>query len=299
MLIRLEDICRNSAHACRGVAMVRSARAVPVEFMTEDELYNLPEDVLDEALKDWLAKAKASTSRAVKSVAKRIAQALGRKKKAAPPKPIPKIQPRERTKVRPKGKPGGIPPAPPKDTLEPIKEPPQSPTQPPTKPRKPQYTWDELQKLRKKGEKDQAEWPANWDTTAPGAPVSMPGKKEPPEAVKRRTGPRGGKAQYRPAVSNSEMYKHVVRAIYVTGKANGYAFREGPARSSQKIARGKMIKWGYAKRASKAGGVPDRRRIELTGKGQQRSFRRHANEPVAVKRAKDLDYQAIVSQDPL
>jgi hypothetical protein len=117
--------------------------------------------------------------------------------------------------------------------------------------------------------------------------------------VKRRTGPKGGKGKYRPAVNHSELYKHMVRAIYVTGKQRGYPFREGAAKSSQKIARAQLIKWGYARRSSKAGGIPDRRRIQMTSKGQKRSFFRHANEPTAVKKAKDMDYQAIVARDPL
>jgi len=276
----------------------RSALAVTIESMTEDELLELPEEVLDEALRDWLTRAKKTASRAVKAVTKRIAHALSRKKKPTPERPQPKIQPRARAKVRPKGKPGGIPKAPPKVVPEPVKPPPVSPTQPPTKPRKPEYTWADLQKLREKGKKDPGEWPANWDTTAPGPPISMP-KDKTPEAVKRRLGPKGKPGKYKPTISQADLYKHMTRAIYISGKKRSYPFRHGAALSSQKIARGQLIKWGYAKRASKAGGVPDRRRIEMTPKGQKRSFMRHSMEPTAVKRAKDLDYQAIVAQNPL
>jgi hypothetical protein len=124
-------------------------------------------------------------------------------------------------------------------------------------------------------------------------------KDKTPEAVKRRKGPKGGKGVYKPAVSHADLYKHMTRAIYVGGKQRGYPFREGASKSSQKIARAMLIKWGYAKRASKKGGIPDRRRIEMTPKGQKRSFMRHAHEPTGVKRAKDLDYQAIVARNPL
>jgi hypothetical protein len=227
-----------------------------------------------------------------------VSKALGKKVKA-PKKPKPKkIKPRQKAPAgRPKGPPGGIPPKAPSGTPDPVKEPP-SPDKPVSRPKKGTFSPAELAKARKAAKKDIQAWPANWDTTAPGAPVSFP-KDKTPEGRKRMVGPKGGKAKYRPAVSHSDMYKHVVRAIYVNGKARGYQFRENPAVSSQKIARAKMIKWGYAKRMSSKGGVADRRRIQLTGKGQSRSFRRHANEPIGVKRAKDLDYQAIVSRSPL
>jgi hypothetical protein len=94
------------------------------------------------------------------------------------------------------------------------------------------------------------------------------------------------------------MYQHVVRAIYVNGTQRGYAFRESPAVSSQKIARAKMIKWGYGKRATKKGGIPDRRRIALTGKGSRRTFK-HAKEPPAVLKAKQADYDNIVRRGPV
>lgn len=299
MFVRLEDISRSSRRARESAVMARSAAALPIQYMTEDELAELPQDVLDEALRDWLAKAKSSASRAVKAVARRIAQALGRKKRPTPKKPEPKIRPRKTGEVRPKGKPGGIPKPPPPSLPQPIKPPPSAPTQPSTKPRKPGYTWGELQKMRKAAEKNPAEWPSNWDTTAPGPPVSAPAKGEPSEFEKRRRGPKGKLGKYKPAVNQSDLYKHMVRAIYVTGKQRGYPFREGPAKSSQKIARAQLIKWGYARRSSKAGGIPDRRRIQLTPKGQKRSFFRHGNEPRGVKRAKDMDYMNIVAQDPL
>lgn len=301
MFVRLEDIARGSHRARESVLAARSGAALPIQFMTEEELLELPEDVLDEALRDWLAKAKTSASRAVKAVAKRIAQALGKKKKPAPPKPEPRIRQRQPGEVRAKGKPGGIPKPPPPSAPQPLKPPPMAPSQPPTKPQKPQYTWDELQKARQAAEKDKdpALWPANWDTTAPGPPVSAPAKGEPSEFERRRQGPKGKPGKYKPAVAHADLYKHMVRAIYVNGKQRGYAFRETPALSSQKIARAMLIKWGYAKRASKAGGVPDRRRIEMTPKGQKRSFFRHSSEPSGVKRAKDMDYMNIVAQSPL
>lgn len=301
MFVRLEDIARSSQRASRSVTASHSCAALSIQWMTEDELLELPEDVLDEALRDWLAKAKTSASKAVKSVARRIAQALGKKKRPAPQRPEPKIRPRQPMEVRPKGKPGGVPRPPPPSPPQPLKPPPVAPAAPPTKPRKPEYTWADLVKMRQAAEKDKdpALWPSNWDTTAPGPPVSAPGKGEPTEFEKRRKGPKGKPGKYRPVVNHSDLYKHMVRAIYVNGKQRGYSFREGPALSSQKIARAMLIKWGYAKRAASEGGAKDRRRIELTPKGQKRSFFRHASEPTAVKRAKDMDYMGITAQSPL
>jgi hypothetical protein len=302
-LTRLEDIGRSNRRARRGPVAARSQLVVSIESMTDDEL----QEVLDEGLRDWASRAGKAVSRAARKVVSRAAKEVAKrakrlqqsmdKKRPKPKKEKPTIKPRAVAPVRPKGKPGGIPPAPPKSIPEPVKPPP-SPTVSTTKPRKPEYTWAELQKLRKKGSKDTGEWPANWDTTAPGPPVSMP-KDKTPETVKRRQGPKGRKGVYKPSVSHADLYKHMTRAIYVGGKQRGYAFREGASKSSQKIARAMLIKWGYAKRATKKGGIPDRRRIEMTPKGQKRSFMRHAHEPTGVKRAKDLDYQAIVARSPL
>lgn len=135
------------------------------------------------------------------------------------------------------------------------------------------------------GKSDLEIWPANWKTTAPGNRVPMPAE------IKKRQ--RAGKD-----VNQSDFYKHVVRAIYVTGIKNGYPFRGTPAKSAQQIARAKMIKWGYASRASKKGGVPDKLSIKLTGAGIKRG-KKHQGEPRVIRVAKDRDYRSIVATDPL
>ncbi len=131
---------------------------------------------------------------------------------------------------------------------------------------------------------------ANWQTTSPGAPVIMPKPMERP--AKFRNAPR------KPDVNTSAMYKHVVRAIYNNGKRRGYNFRKSASRSSQEMARRQMIKWGYAMRKKKKGGIPDRRGINLTNKGKRRSST-HSREGAGILRAKDSDYRAIVARDPL
>lgn len=140
-------------------------------------------------------------------------------------------------------------------------------------------------------------WPANLDTTSKGPPVK-PKSGVPPEAKLRRLGPKGRPGKYKPAVSHAAMYKHMVRAIYQRGKKTGYAFQHSPAKSSQMIARAKMVQWKYAKRRKSKGGTPDRRMIELTGKGRARDWGQHLKEPYAVRVAKDRDYYAITGRDP-
>lgn len=215
---------------------------------------------------------------AKKMTAKKKAQAVKRKRKVVTTRrPKPGIKPRRSASVRPSGKPGGIAPrkqskptaAPGAGSLPPKKALPKDPG------RKGSKQW-----------LDVSGWPSNWDTSAPGPKV------DPPSEVKKRRRKGAG-------VSQSDMYKHVVRAIYVTGKQNGYPFSGTAAKSSQAIARAKMIKWGYARRTKKKGGVPDRFVITLTPKGQQRNKKKHVREPRAVRAAKGRDYRAIVATDPL
>ena len=77
--------------------------------------------------------------------------------------------------------------------------------------------------------KDKETWPANWKTTSKGKPIKIP------DEVKKRK--RAGSA-----VSQSDFYKHVVRAVYNSGTQRGYPFRGTPEKSSQAIARAQLIK---------------------------------------------------------
>lgn len=99
-------------------------------------------------------------------------------------------------------------------------------------------------------------------------------------------------------LNTSTFYQHVVRAIYNTGLTTGYPFRGTPEKSSQAIARAKMIQWGYARRKQNKGGIPDRRSITLTPKGVVRN-RKHQKEPGGTKAAKARSYQYIYNRDPL
>ncbi len=91
-------------------------------------------------------------------------------------------------------------------------------------------------------------------------------------------------------INRSAMYKHMVVAIYDKIKDTGYAYGTD-AEAARKIARGNMVKYGYAKRRKNRRskkGKADRRQIKLTSKGKRRS-RKHANEPsgdIATKNKK-------------
>lgn len=300
MFSSLNDISRRSqARRPLRLEMATSSLVTPQEHLRDAAGEMTPEE-MEEALGDFLARAGKSVSRAAKRAASRIKGIF--KKKAEPKalpkpeKPEPKIKDRVKAKVRPKGPPGGITPRTPPPPPEPVK-PPVTTTTSITKPRPPVLSKKDLDAARKAAKKDQAAWPANWDTTAAGAPVSRP-KGTRATYIQRGLGPKGRPGKFKPAVSHSAMYQHVVRAIYVNGTQRGYAFRESPAVSSQKIARAKMIKWGYAKRATKKGGITDRRRIALTGKGSRRTIGHHAKEPPAVLKAKSQDYANIVRRGP-
>jgi hypothetical protein len=114
---------------------------------------------------------------------------------------------------------------------------------------------------------------------------------EPPKVAKERPPGQG-------AINHSDFYRHVVRAIYNRIKATGYPTRGTPAHSSQAIARGRMIDWGYARAKTTRGGVDDERTMKLTPMGQARNIRKHAKEGSAKRRAKQADYDAIVARDP-
>jgi hypothetical protein len=140
--------------------------------------------------------------------------------------------------------------------------------------------------------------PANWQTSSPGRKIKPPTSKE--LALGQALGPpRLRTGQSKQAVNVSNMYQHMVRAIYNRGISTGYGFKKGASRSSQEIARRKMIQWGYAGRKKKQGGIPDRRGIKLTTKGKNRSSRRHSREGSATLAAKAAEYNNIVARDPL
>lgn len=111
----------------------------------------------------------------------------------------------------------------------------------------------------------------------------------------RKKKKRGRPKKKKDVVNRSEMYKHMVDAIYKSIKKTGYKTRGTPETAAQMIARGQMIKHGYAKRRSKAGGIPDRRKIKLTAKGKKRS-RKHAGEPRSVRLKKDRLFKKIVKK---
>ena len=105
-----------------------------------------------------------------------------------------------------------------------------------------------------------------------------------------------GKNRKKP-VNRSAMYKHMVVAIYDQIKGTGYAYGTD-AEAARKIARGTMVKHGYARRRknrrSKKGRA-DKRQIKLTSKGKRRS-RKHANEPGDVRSKKDKKFADIAAK---
>lgn len=96
-------------------------------------------------------------------------------------------------------------------------------------------------------------------------------------------------------INRSAMYKHMTVAIYDAIKGTGYA-RGTDAEAARRIARGQMIKHGYARRArNRKTREVDRRQIKLTGKGKRRSSK-HAREPAGVRRKKDKKFAQIATQ---
>jgi len=280
-------------------AMAESSAPVPVATYGQEVLDERLGDVLRGARK--VARSAIQRARDLKSKAAQRLKDLFKKRKetkkpttkpaAARPQPpstrvgIPKKQPKDepggRVKIPTQRHAGGAPPKPGKEG--------------------PRFDSKGIPIPGPPGPEYPEPWPANLDTTsrsAGGKPVK-PKKGQPPEAVLRRKGPKGKPGKYKAAVSHANMYKHMVRAIYVRGKRTGYKFHHSPAKSSQMIARRKMVQWQYAKRRKSKGGVPDRRMIELTGKGRTRDWQRHTQgEPYAVRVAKDRDYYAITGRDP-
>jgi hypothetical protein len=122
--------------------------------------------------------------------------------------------------------------------------------------------------------------------------------------------------QKKPRVSDAVMYKHMVRAIYhslkgreARDRAAGYIKRRPVTKygrkisgsseiGAQKIARSVLVKYGYAGRRKRQGGVRDRTMISLTGKGKQRNLK-HRREPKDQKDRKSAEYWQIVGTDPL
>ena len=185
---------------------------------------------------------------------------------------------------RPKGPKGGVPPQV-GSTGGPPSNPERMRGDPLSRPKLPAYPPEIRAKVQQGTmSKTIAKHPANWKTTSPGEPVAQPAHLKP----SRRWGD----------VSQSTMYQHVVRAVYNRGMATKYKWKKSAAKSSQEIARRKMIVWKYSRRAKKAGGIPDRRRLALSNKGIARS-RKHAKEPAGVLHGKATDYKHIVGQDPL
>jgi len=303
MLVSIKDIGRKASAGRPGrLRALPESLVVPSAVIQACSQQGLPDDLVDEALGAWLSKAKSAISQVARKIARRF---RGKQAKPAPKAlPEPKLQQKVTPKpsrvapvVRQKGLPGGIPKRVPAVLPSPVK-PERTPQASLSKPVVPVMSPADLAAARKAAEKNMMAWPANWDTTAPGAPVSKPEGARPAH-IQRALGPKGKPGKFKPAVSHSAMYQHMVRAIYVGGKARGYAFKQEPGISSQKIARAMMIKWGYAKRATGANGKLDRRRIQLTGKGFKRSLGRHAKEPPAVQKAKSVDYDYIVRRGPL
>lgn len=268
MLLRVEDIGHRPTQQPE-----RKARVLTL-FSPEDAEKHDCSSVIDEALKPPNI---GTGKKTFDYFGDRQKKKTTKKPQARPQKPKPRSKPtkgkiakRTRSKVRPSAKPGGIPRrAKPEPTVAPSAS-----------------NLSQRDALKKAKPDDIETWPANWKTTAPGPRIPMPAQ------IKQRK--RKGRA-----VNQSDFYKHVVRAIYNTGTQTGYPFRGTAAKSSQAIARGKMIKWKYARRAKKKGGVPDRYAIALTGAGVNRNKRKHRREPRVVRIAKDRDYQAIVAMDPL
>jgi hypothetical protein len=260
-----------------------------------DDLFDGPEtpqDGLDEAVIGRAREAfRRAYGKARKALRELVRKARGKKKPKVRPKPKVK-KARLPDRVRSKGKPGGIQPKAP-----PPSEPRAGPEPPPQA---------KVSKIK----------------TLPVPPIPKVSREPPPvkalqkkapEIPKRPKGlgpeipfPKTAKirrtkaGRLKGAVNYSNMYKHMVRAIHNSVVDRGYPTRGTPAKASQAIARGRMIKYGYAKRKKKEGGVADRFGIELTGKGVNRNWRRHTTaEPRGVTIHKDRDYWAIIATDPL
>jgi len=101
------------------------------------------------------------------------------------------------------------------------------------------------------------------------------------------------KSKSRKEVSKAAMFKHMTVAIYKSILDRDYSVRGSPEQAAQAIARGRMVKWHYARRKKAAGGVSDRLAITLTGKGKSRS-KLHSREPSRVIKRKDKQFQRIV-----
>lgn len=98
-------------------------------------------------------------------------------------------------------------------------------------------------------------------------------------------------------VNRSAMYKHMVVAIYDRIKGTGYAYGTD-AEAARMIARGNMVKYGYAKRRKNRRskkGKADKRQIKLTSKGKKRS-RKHAREPGGVIARKNKKFAKIAAK---